>query len=163
MTCFTRTGAPLLLILLAPFAWPGAIAAQPRGLDPVSPLYTTVADLDRAVFAAYNTCDLDAFGALFAEEVEFYHDQGGITRGRQALVASVKANICGKTRRELVADTLEVYPMQEYGALQTGSHRFCGLTSTRCEGIGRFIHLWQRTGDRWTITRVISYDHRPNP
>lgn len=155
--------APLLLTVLVAIAHPRPAGAQPRGLDPGSPLHRTMAALDREVFAAYNSCDLDAFGALFAEDVEFYHDQGGLTRGRQALVASVKAHICGKTRRELVADTLEVYPMEGYGALQTGSHRFCGFGSARCEGIARFIHLWQHTGDRWIITRVISYDHRPNP
>jgi hypothetical protein len=91
------------------------------------------------------------------------HDKGGVTRGRAALVESVKNNICGKTRRDLLPGTLQVHPMDGYGALQMGAHRFCDATATPCEGIsggvGRFIHLWQKTDGAWRISRVISYDH----
>ena len=86
-----------------------------------------------------------------------------MTRGRQAPVDSVQANICGRTRRDLVPGTLEVHPMDGYGALQIGVHRFCDATARRCDGtsggVGRFIHLWQQREGAWRITRVISYDH----
>src|ERR1700692_4054226 len=59
------------------------------------------ADLDKAItaldtklFDAYNRCDLKAFDSLLADDVEFYHDQGGLTLGRQKLTESVKNNIC---------------------------------------------------------------------
>jgi len=36
-----------------------------------------------------------------ADDVEFYHDQGGVTLGKEKLTESVKKNICGKVTREL--------------------------------------------------------------
>ena len=58
------------------------------------------------------------------DNVEFYHDQGGVTLGRAALVDSVKNNICGKVTRELVPSSLQVYPMKGYGAIEMGTHLF---------------------------------------
>ena len=55
---------------------------------------------------------LEKFVALLADDLEFYHDQGGLTRGNQTVGEQIKKNICGKVRRELVPGTLEVYPMQ---------------------------------------------------
>ena len=98
--------------------------------------------LDAALFDSYNKCDLEKFASFFVEDVEFYHDQGGLTLGRAALTDSVKKNICGKTTRELVPGTLQVFYMNGYGAIETGVHRFHhpGHEDTR-------------------ITRVMSYDH----
>jgi ketosteroid isomerase-like protein len=147
---FQRWFLPLLLVT-------SAAAAEP-------PLAESVAALDAAFFAAYNTCDLVKFGSLIAEDVEFYHDQGGITRGRQALVDSVKNNICGKTRRELVAGTMQVYPMRGFGAVQTGDHRFFPIAKdSAATGVAKFIHLWQKKDGGWLLTRVISFDHRALP
>jgi hypothetical protein len=129
-------------------------------------LTRTVAALDAEVFDAYNRCDLDKFGSFFADDVEFYHDKGGVTRSRQSLVESVKNNICGKVRRELVPGTLEVYPIANYGAVEIGSHRFyetAGARPNEPAGVARFVHLWQFKDGAWKITRVISYDHGPAP
>ncbi len=58
--------------------------------------------LDAAVFDAYNRCDLEKFSTFFVDDVEFYHDQGGVTLGNKALTESIKKNICGgDVRREL--------------------------------------------------------------
>jgi hypothetical protein len=65
------------------------------------------AALDAALFDSYNKCDLAKFESFFADDLEFYHDQGGVTLGKKALTDSVKNNICGKTTRELVS--LKVY------------------------------------------------------
>jgi uncharacterized protein DUF4440 len=64
-------------------------------------LTVKVAALDAEIFDAYNKCDLAKFGSFLAEDLEFYHDQGGLSVGRQATVESVKNNICGKVRRYL--------------------------------------------------------------
>lgn len=153
----------LLALLLSPAA--ATIRAQSRQAAPDDALFRKVASLDKGLFEAYNTCDLDTFASFFAEDVEFYHDKGGVTRGRQALVDSLKNNICGKTRRDPIPGTLEVHPMDGYGALQIGAHRFCDAKATQCDGtsggVGKFVHLWRNSGDAWTITRVISYDHAP--
>src|SRR3984957_2635343 len=101
--------------------------------------------LDTSLFDAYNKCDLDKFASYFVDDVEFYHDQGGLTLGKTALTDSVKKNICGKVTRELVPGTLKVYPMKGYGLLETGVHRFHhpGHEDTEGVGEGQFIQLWQ--------------------
>ena len=124
-------------------------------------LYKTIASLDAALFDSYNKCDLEKFAAFFADGVEFYHDQGGVTLGKQKLTESVKENICGKVTRELVPGTLQVYPMKGYGAVEMGVHCFHhpGHDDTEPVGEAKFIHLWQYKDGAWKITRVISYDH----
>lgn len=125
----------------------------------------TVTALDAALFDSYNHCDLDKFSSFFVEDVEFYHDQGGVTLGRAALTESIKKNICGKTTRELVPGTLQVYYMKGYGAVEMGVHRFHhpGHEDTEGVGEGKFVHLWQYKDGSWKITRVISYDHHSAP
>ena len=120
-----------------------------------------VAALDTALFDAYNRCDLKKFASFFAENVEFYHDQGGVTLGEKALTESVKNNICGKVTRELVPGTLQIYHMKGFGAVEIGVHRFHhpGHEDTEPVGEGRFVHLWQYKDGAWKITRAISYDH----
>ena len=120
-----------------------------------------ITTLDASLFDAYNRCDLEKFASFIADDVEFYHDQGGITLGKANLTESVKKNICGNTTRELVPGTLQVYYMKGYGALETGVHRFHhpGHEDTEGVGEGKFIHLWQYKDGAWKITRVISYDH----
>jgi len=120
-----------------------------------------VAALDAALFDAYNRCDLEKFSSFFADDVEFYHDQGGLTLGRAALTESVKKNICGKVSRELVPGTLQVYHMKGYGAVEMGTHRFHhpGHDDTEPVGEAKFTHLWQYKDGAWKITRVLSFDH----
>ena len=157
---------PLLLMLLAilfGFAR-NAPAQNVPGLDKIQnqeQLDHAVAALDAALFDAYNHCDLDKFASFFVDDVEFYHDQGGVTLGKAALTDSVKKNICGKITRELVPGTLKIYYMKGYGALEVGVHRFHhpGHEDTEGIGEGQFIHLWQYKDGAWKITRVISYDH----
>ena len=117
--------------------------------------------LDTALFDAYNHCDLEKFASFLDENVEFYHDQGGVTLGRTALTDSVKKNICGKVTRELVPGTFHAYYMKGYGAVEVGDHRFHhpGHEDTEGVGEGKFIHLWQFKDGTWKVTRVISYEH----
>src|SRR6267154_2537508 len=124
-----------------------------------------IATLDAALFDSYNKCDLEKFASYFTENVEFYHDQGGLTLGRAALTESVKKNICGKVTRELVPGTLQVFYMKGYGAIEMGVHRFHhpGHEDTEGVGEGRFVHLWQYKDGAWKITRVLSYDHHAAP
>jgi hypothetical protein len=151
-----RCAAAAVACLLA-----ARLSAQSRGVPPEHELFQTVAGLDRAVFDAYNRCELDKFAALFDADVEFYHDQGGASRSVQTLVDAVKNNICGKVRRELVPGTLQVHEMKNYGALEIGVHRFhAPEKDAPARGEAQFIHLWQNKGGGWKITRVISYDHR---
>jgi hypothetical protein len=119
-----------------------------------------ITSLDAAVFDSYNHCDLEKFGSFFTDDVEFYHDQGGVTLGKEKLVESIKKNICGTDmRRELVPGTLQTYHMKGYGAVEIGVHRFYHPKSDIGTGEGRFINLWQYKDGAWKITRAISFDH----
>ncbi|WP_263367733.1 nuclear transport factor 2 family protein [Edaphobacter bradus] len=116
--------------------------------------------LDAKLFDAYNTCNLEKFSSLIAEDVEFYHDQGGVTLGNKALSESIRQNICGKTHRELVPESLKVYYMKGYGAVEIGVHRFTHPGQEHdTVGEAKFVHLWQYKDGAWKIARVISYDH----
>jgi Domain of unknown function (DUF4440) len=154
-----------LLLLAWLVSLPHAPVRQTRQAAPDSLLFRTVASLDRELFDAYNTCNLEAFASFIDEDVEFYHDKGGVTRGRSTLVESVRNNICGKTRRDFIVPSLEVHPLDGYGALQIGAHRFCDAKLKQCDGtaggVGKFIHLWQNRDGVWRLTRVISFDHAP--
>ena len=125
-------------------------------------LFQTIQSLDTQLFDAYNHCDLEKLGTLLADDLEFYHDKTGLSRGRAALVEGVKNNICGKVTRELVPGTLEVYPIADYGAVEIGVHRFHhpGRETTESVGEAKFIHLWQKKDGAWKVTRVISFDHQ---
>jgi ketosteroid isomerase-like protein len=147
----------LIVPLLAAPAW---VQAQAVSRTPPDELFRTIASLDEALFESYNTCDLDKFAGFFTDDLEFYHDQGGLTVGAKTVTEQVKKNICGKVRRELVAGTLQVFPMHGFGAVEMGVHRFYqAAKGSEPTGEARFIHLWQKKDGAWKITRVISYDH----
>ena len=153
----------LSLLLLPFFACLAGAQAVPslESIQSQEQLDKVIASLDSALFDSYNRCDLQKFSSFFDENVEFYHDQGGVTLGRQKLTESIKNNICGKVTRELVPGTLQAHYMKGYGAVEMGVHRFHHPGHEDTEGVGEasFIHLWQYKDGAWKITRVISYDH----
>lgn len=147
-----------------------AFGAQAQ-LPPDSEVYKTLKQNDSLVFdRGFNNCELEAFFHLIAEDLEFYHDIGGVTRSRDQFVQQYKNGICGnpdyRSRRELQPGSLEVFPLYDngklYGALQKGVHRFFEKPKDKPEIPGstaRFTHLWILEDDRWLLTRVLSYDH----
>jgi hypothetical protein len=148
---------------LAMLAGSGLAAAQqensPAAKD--SDLYKTIAEQDRKVFDAIDRCDMTTERAMWADDAEFYHDKAGLMTGGQTITDAIKNNLCGKVKRELVPGTLEVYPMNGYGAVEIGVHRFLHPYAQDHGEIGeaKFIHLWRLKDGKWQITRVISFDH----
>ena len=160
----TALRVALILAALLSAPAPRALAQSTQGGPALEELSRTLAALDAALFDSFNRCDLEKFATFFAEDVEFYHDKGGLTSSRKSFVESIRNNICGKVRREVVARSLEAHPIPGYGAVQMGSHRFYELNAgpgAGPVGAARFIHLWQHRDGAWKITRVISYDHGP--
>ena len=88
------------------------------------PLFQTIAGQDTRLFSAIDRCDMAIVASMWAEDAEFYHDKTGLMTGRKNIVDSIRNNLCGKVKRQLVPGTLEVYPMQGYGAVEIGIHRF---------------------------------------
>ncbi len=98
---------------------------------------------------------------MFTEDLEFYHDKGGLT-GYEHTIDFLKTTAQGNNqlKRELVKGSLEVYPIPGYGAMEIGMHRFCHLENGKQDcGTFKFVHIWQKKDNQWKITRVISYDH----
>ena len=155
-----QSAIAILAALLAgsPPAGPSPRPAAQGGADDGT-LTATITALDIRVFDAYNRCDLATFGRYFSPRVEFYHDKGGATFDRKTVVANTRKYICHKVRRELVAGTLHVYPIKDFGAIAEGEHRFCQIGGG-CEGAAKFLMIWRKAGGRWQMTRVVSYGHR---
>ena len=151
-------------LMLIALLFGGSTEVYADGLRPDAALYRDIKALDQKLFEAYNTCDLATLSDLVDENLEFYHDRSGLTLSRASFLSAIKNNICHKVQREIVASSLMVYPLENYGAIELGEHTFCNLAETpvckdETNGIGKFFMLWQRQGEQYRLTRVISYDH----
>ena len=131
------------------------------------PLYEALARMDSVLFdASFVSCNATQANAIFADDVEFYHDQTGFTAGEQVrdntrrLTAACPGNR-GVTRT-LVPGSVRIYPIEGYGAVQMGVHRFDerGASSST---LTRFVHVWRLQGGVWRLARVLSLDHHPVP
>ena len=153
-----------IFILAAQF-----VSAQ---VDQNSELYKEIRKSDSIIFEqGFNNCNFKELAAVTSENFEFYHDKGGITSSKADFVESIKQNICGsqdKMRRELVPNSLEVFPMKDngviYGAIEYGKHLFYAKPKDRDEyltGSAQFTHLWVKEDGVWKIKRVFSFDHGP--
>jgi hypothetical protein len=126
-------------------------------------VYDEMAQLDSILFQAFNTRDLPTIKTLFTADLEFFHDKGGLSDYDQN-IAAIQALFEGETRvrRELVKGSLEVFPVPNYGIIQTGIHRFYNTEPGQPERLGgvfKFLHIWKKENSAWKISRVVSYDH----
>ena len=154
----------LVSLVLVSGAFVAANAQAVPSLDSIKnqeELTKAITTLDKELFDAYNTCNLDKLGTLVVDNLEFYHDKTGLAVGKQTFLDAIKNNICGKVTRELVPGTLEVYPLHGYGAVELGVHRFYhpGTQDHGVVGEAKFVTLWQYKDGAWKVSRVISYDH----
>lgn len=116
-----------------------------------------IEELDSIFFTAYNTCDLEQQAALISEDIEFFHDKGGFSTSKTDIIEAMKTNICGKVTRELIKGSIEVYPINDYGAVQMGYHKF--FNNQEPDAISnpsRFITIWKKDNEDWKMTRIIS-------
>lgn len=147
----------LLLVFL--FCTCNGLVAQTKKTSDT--LYNKIEHLDSVLFNAFNSRDTAAFKKFFIEDLEFYHDKGGLTGYRETIdfMRSTAKNNNG-LRRDLVPGSLEVYPIPNYGAMEIGAHKFCHIENGKQDcGTFKFVHIWKKIGDDWKITRVVSYGH----
>jgi len=122
-----------------------------------SELYITLKAMDSTYFTAYNTCDMKTQAGIMAEDIEFYHDQGGLATSKQEILESIESNICNKVTRELVEGSFEVHEIKGYGAVAMGLHKF--HNNQEPDAISKpskFIGIWTQQNDKWQMSRVIS-------
>lgn len=158
----SRVSPPRQLLAGLCLAALSALALPSFAQDPArsGPLFDDLAGMDAALFdAAFVTCDAARFRALFTDDAEFYHDKTGASVGEAVKVMKSCPRDQGVTRT-LVPGSLEVYPMQGYGAVQIGRHVFARKGEPGAEE-AKFVHLWKREGQGWRLARVLSFDHRP--
>lgn len=135
-------------------------------------LTATILQKDSLFWVAYNTCETASYGQFLTDDVEFYHDKGGVTVGLESLVSTTKKNLCSpggiRLRREAVEGTVKVFPMKKsdtiYGAIISGEHVFYVLEKgkpERLDGQAKFMQLWLLKDGAWKMARILSYDHAP--
>jgi hypothetical protein len=136
-----------------------------------SALYKTLKTKDSLLFEiGFNTCEIKQFENLVAEDFEFYHDQSGITPNKLSFIDGIRNGLCKlpyRPRRELVKNSLEVFPLYKngilYGAIQMGKHRFFANEKDKPEyftSIAKFTHIWLLENGEWKFLRGLSYDHK---
>ena len=149
-----------------------AAAAQivvPQG----AALSAAIAARDAEFFAVFfQGCDKAKVRGMLTDDVEMYHDKGGlVTRSGDAFTADYadacekrKAPDAWRSRRELVAGTMKVWPVPGWGAIEEGEHVFYerkGNGPETLAGRARFVQAWALGADgTWRLARIFSYDHK---
>lgn len=136
-----------------------------------SELFLQLKQQDSILFeAGFNNCRLTDLEPMISEDLEFYHDQAGLTTTKKQFFDAVKNNICAspekKPLRFLKEGTLQVFPLFEsgklYGAIQSGEHEFFikepGKKMYKTSS-AKFTHVWLLQDGKWKLKRVLSFDH----
>lgn len=128
-------------------------------------------ELDDILFEqSFNSCKTAELYNIIAEDLEFYHDVGGLMRGKQAYIDSIEQGICTldyKASRELKEGTFEVFPLRANGEIYAmvveGEHSFYAQYPDKQEkqhtSDANFSIIWVRDGEHWKMKRVLSFNH----
>lgn len=161
----TPTGKPAIV----PYSQ--HVISVPVNSGPVATkeLFDELAEMDRRLYdVVFNTCDLDTLRSLVADDFEMYHDKSGMpAKSGSQFVQNIRY-LCDRrswgmdypAKREIVEGTLEVFPLDGYGAMQTGVHRFYREAGAQPVEVSRFTNIWKKDADGWKLTRAMSYDHK---
>lgn len=140
------------------------------GAAPTPEMTAAIKDADAALFAAvFDRCDPDAAAAMLTDDFRFVHDKDGES-SRAKFLDTFKGH-CARlatkedfaARRELVPESLEVWPIDHYGALEIGVHKFYARIPGQPETLtetGNFMILWKQVDGKWLMAESISYGHR---
>jgi hypothetical protein len=157
----------LALAAAAVLAGPAAAQTLPQGAALTEAIARRDADFFDTFFLG---CDPPKVAAMLTDDFEMYHDRGGrVADGAAAFVATYARDCAARaapdawrSRRELVAGTLAVYPVPGYGAIEEGDHVFYerrGDGPEHLAGRAHFVQLWRLAPDGWRLARVFSYAH----
>ena len=126
---------------------------------------------DAAFFRAFfDTCDIEAVRRFVTDDFEMFHDKGGRVAASGAEFVKSAEDKCRRqaegtdflSTRRLVPDTLQVYPLNSFGAISTGTHEFFAVKQgapDRLTETGRFTIVWKEENGTWKLARALSYDH----
>jgi hypothetical protein len=124
-------------------------------------LFEKVAKLDSSLFAAYNSKNLDLMKTYFTKDLEWYQDNGGLIDFEKVFENFNSIfNRDYDLKRNLIKESLEVHPIEDYGAIEIGKHQFKHIENGKLEiGTFKFLMIWKNDNGNWKISRVVSYDH----
>ena len=123
---------------------------------------------DSLLFAvAMGSCDFPQLDKVFTRDYVMYHDNGygnpGSAQPYADLAAFIKKSCVNKAvrmRRELVRESVQVFPLGDREAMQMGVHRFFvqlqGQPERQVEE-SKFARTWRKEGSDWKIAREINY------
>ena len=126
---------------------------------------------DAEFFRAYfDTCDVATVRRYVTDDFEMFHDKGGRVSASGADFVKSAEEKCARqaagtdflSTRKLVAESFHVYPINDYGAIATGTHRFYAVKAgepDRLTETGQFTIVWKEEGGAWRLARALSYDH----
>jgi len=134
-----------------------AVRYIPEAYNPAGhELYKTIVKLDSLYFDTYNHAKPALMDSLTADDLEFYHDRGGVTTSKTEYLSSIQKNIFGKVTRTLTPGSIEVYEIPGYGAVEFGYHSFHNIAEPGESHPSKFVIMWRLKDKRWQITRVVS-------
>lgn len=119
---------------------------------------------------SFNQCDIAYLESRMAQDLKFYHDQGGF-QDRAKFFENIKLYICAPSPQKLIrkvdGNSLEVFPLYNngklYGAIQMGVHHFYRREQGKPDihtNTAKFTHVWVMEDGVWKLSEVLSYDHR---
>lgn len=124
-------------------------------------LHDEIMATDNALFSAFNKCDVKEIATFFSKDLEFYHDVSGLKGFDENMMATEE--LCSRDlglKRTLVEDSIQIFPVKDFGAIQVGQHTFCHEVDGVDDcGTFNFTHIWKRTEAGWNLYRVVSYGH----
>jgi hypothetical protein len=152
----TRINYFAVILVLTATLIGNSAAAQTSG-----PLYNEIAQLDSLQFAAFNARDLDHLMNFFDTSLELYQDNTGVRNYDQTKEAFGRLfKMSYVLTRKLVPGSMEVYPIKDYGAIETGQHTFSHVENGQLQvGTFKFMQIWQKKDGVWRVTREITYGH----
>ncbi len=141
----------------------GDTISVPKYIPVSKQLYNEITHMDSVLFDAFNAQDMEKLAAVFSDDLEFYHDKGGLTDFQQTMdnfKSLFERNQHTGLKRVLIEGSMQVYPIKDFGAVQLGRHQFCHQENGKDDcGTFQFVHTWQKKDGQWKVTRIISFDH----
>jgi uncharacterized protein (TIGR02246 family) len=145
----TLRGAALIAAVAVVAGLIAAAAGAPGAAAGAAP----VGELLARQAAAWNAGDLDAFCALYEDDVVFV-TPSGLTRGRQAVLERYRVRY--KDRAAMGTLSFEVLDVRELGEARSVAARWALKYADRPEASGYTLLVMRRHGDGWRIVQDAS-------
>ena len=153
----------LLITILCQFLIISCATNQSKSLDNTSmyipvdkDLFTTIAKQDSLLFATFNSRNSEKLKSFFSDDIEVFQDNIGVRDYNETIDAFQllfqKEYVLTRT---LVKNSMEVYPIKDFGAIQTGKHTFCHTENGKLEcATFKFVQIWEKKNNKWQIIKI---------